>query len=152
MAAKTSIDSSPRLRGQEVLIELVVDGALSDAFTAVAAFSDSLKFAKSEDGFLGEPTNRHDFIYNGVDGSFEMHLQNSRWMTFQQVLKDIAQRNTPDTVINIVRTDYYANGNTPTRTYQDVKFGGQPTAVSSRGDFVKVSFDFSCDDYNDQLN
>lgn len=141
-----------RLRGQEVEVRVSVGGTLSDAFTAIATISDTLKFAKSEDGFIGEDTNRHDFIYNGCDGSLEMQVSNQKWLKFQQVLKDIAQRKTPDVEINIIRTDFYANGDTPSRTYKDVKFGANPTTVGSRADFVKVTLDFSCDDTVDDLS
>lgn len=141
----------PRLRGQEVEIRLVQDGVLSDAFLALSTFNDTHKFEKNEHGFLGEKQARHDFIYNGVDGSFEMQLENQRWMQFQAFIKAIARRETPDSVVNIVRTDFYANGDTPSRTYLDVKFGGQPTAIASRADFVKVTVDFSCDDVQDDL-
>jgi hypothetical protein len=139
-----------RLRGQEVQISIVEDGTLSDAFTAIATFNDTMKLEKKEDGFLGETSNRYDQIFNGYDGSFEMQLSNQKWMSFQSVLKAKARRENPNLQINIVRVDFYANGDTPSRTYVDCSFGAEPTAIATRADFVKVTVDFSCSDIEDQ--
>jgi len=140
-----------RLKGQEVEVRVTQDGAQSLAFTAVASFSDTTKFEKKEDGFIGETTNRYDDIFNGYDGSLEMQVSNQQWMEFQAAVKLRATREQPNIQFNFVRTDFYANGDTPSRTYMDVKFGGQPTAIASRGDFVKVTIDFSCSDVADDL-
>lgn len=141
-----------RLKGQEVEVRVVQDGALSDAFPAIAVFNDTMKFEKKEEGYLGETTNRYDEIFNGFDGTLEMHVSNQRWMEFQSQIKARAKREQPNIVFNLVRTDFYPNGDTPRRTYRDVAFGPQPTAVASRGDYVRVTIDFSCGDVDDALD
>jgi hypothetical protein len=143
--------SEPRLRGQEAEIRITVAGALSDAFTAVASFNDTMQLEASTQGFLGELTDRKDSIFNGFEFGGEMQVENQQWMAFQQTLKDKAQRKTPDVQINIVRTDFYANGDAPSRTYLDCSFGAMPTAIASRADFVKVSFAGQCSDVVDDL-
>lgn len=140
-----------RLKGQEVEIRITQAGVLSTAIKAPASFNETVKFEKKEDGFLGETTNRYDTIYNGVDGSIEFQVSDQEWMLLQQAIQDKARRKTPDVKFNLVRTDFYANGDTPSRTYTDVEFGPQPTSVASRGDFVKVTLDFSCSEYVDDL-
>lgn len=135
-----------RLKGQECEVRIVQDGVLSDAFGAISGFDDTLKFEKKEAGYLGEKTNRHDDIYNGVDFKLEMHLQNKRWMLFQQAVKDRAMRVTPGTVFNVIVTDFYPNGESATRIYSDAKWGPMPKSIPSRGDYVSVSLDGSCDD------
>ncbi len=140
-----------RLKGQEVSVQVVVGGQLSDAFTAVASFNDTAKFDKKEDGFLGETTNRYDETFNGFDGSLEMQVSSQKWMEFQALIKARAKREQPDLIINLVRVDFYANGDTPTRTYQDCSFGPMPSNVPDRGGFVTVSLDFSCGDVDDNL-
>jgi len=143
---------SPRLRGQEVQFQVTAGGVLSDAFNAVADFNDTLLFEKSTQGFLGESTDRKDFMFHGVDGNFSAQVQNANWMRFQTTLKGIAQRTTPDVKVNLIRTDFYSDGSTATRKYVDCKFGASPTAVPSRADFVKVTFDFSCADNEDDFD
>lgn len=139
--------ADPRLKGQEVEIRVTVDGAIETTISSnIASFEETYKFDKKEDGFLGEVTNRYDDIFNGVDVKLEFQVNAASWMDAQQAIKSRSQRKTPGTVINVVRTDYYANGETVVSTYPDVRFGPQPTSVASRGDFVKVSWDFSCSD------
>lgn len=140
-----------RLKGQEVEIRYVRDGNIDDAFKAIASFDDALKFDLKVQGYLGETTERHDEVYNGVSGSCKMHVQSKLWMTFQQAIKDRARRVTPGTVINIVRTDFYPNGESATRIYPDVHFGEMPSSVPSRQEYVEVSFTFGCDDNTDDL-
>lgn len=140
-----------RLKGQEVQVQVIQGGQLSDAFTAVASFNDNMKMEVLEQGFLGETTNRHDDIFNGFEGTLSMQVSNQRWMTFQASIKARAKREQPDIVFNMVRTDFYPNGDTPSRTYQDVKFGAEPSNIASRGDYVTVDIPFSCDDVDDNL-
>lgn len=144
--------NDPRLRGQEVEIRIFTDSVLEDSITLVSSFEETFKLEKKEDGFLGETTNRYDHIFNGIDGKTEFQVNSSAWMRFQNAIKAQAQRKTPATVINLVRTDFYANGETAVVTYADCKFGASPTSVPARGDFVKVSLDFSCSDRDEQFS
>lgn len=143
--------NDPRLRGQEAEVRIFTNGVLESTITAIASFEETFKLEKKEDGFLGEQTNRYDHIYNGIDGRMEFQVNSADWMIFQEAIKAQAQRRQPATVINIIRTDYYASGQTAIITYADAKFGASPTSVPGRGEFVKVSLDFSCSDRDQQI-
>lgn len=143
--------NDPRLRGQEVEIRIFTDSVLEDSMTLVASMEETFKLEKKEDGFLGEVTNRYDHIFNGVDGKLEIQINSNAWMRFQNAIKAQAQRKQPATVFNVVRTDFYANGETSVITYNDVKFGPSPTSVAGRGEFVKVSLDWSASDRDEQF-
>lgn len=140
-----------RLRGQEVELRMFTGGVLEDSLLLVASFDETFKLEKKEDGFLGERTNRYDDIFNGVDGKLDVQVNSAAWMPFQQAIKARAQRLTPLVQFNLVRTDFYANGETAIVTYADVKFGPMSTSVAGRGEFVKVSIDFSCSDRTEQI-
>lgn len=143
--------SDQRLRGQEAEIRIMRDGVMEASITMFTNMDDTAKFEKKEDGFLGETTNRYDFIFNGYDGKVEFQVHDTDWIKLQNAIKAKAMRKNVNTVINIVRTDYYANGQTAVITYMDLSFGPMPTTIPSRGDFVKVSMDFSCSDRDEQL-
>jgi hypothetical protein len=145
------MSNDPRLRGQEVEVRIVTNGTPEATITAIASFEETFKLEKKEDGFLGETTNRYDHIFNGIDGKLEFQVNSNDWVKFQNVIKLQAQRKQPQTVINLVRTDYYTNGQTTVITYGNCKFGPQPTSVAGRGEFVKVSLDFSASDREEQL-
>ncbi len=140
-----------RLRGQEVELRMFADSVLEDSISLVSSFDETFKLEKKEDGFLGEVTNRYDDIFNGIDGKLDVQVNTAAWMPFQQAIKARAQRRTPAVRFNLVRTDFYANGETAIVTYADVKFGPMPTSVAGRGEFVKVSIDFSCSDRTEQI-
>lgn len=143
--------NDPRLKGQEVEVRIFTNGVLESAITAIASFEETFKLEKKEDQFLGEVTNRYDHIFNGIDGRLEFQVNSADWMTFQNAIKAQAQRKQPATVINLLRTDFYASGQVAIVTYADCKFGASPTSVAGRGEFVKVSLDFSCSDRDEQV-
>lgn len=140
-----------RLRGQEVELRLVVDGTVEANVTLFSSMDETMKLEKKEDGFLGETTNRYDHIFNGYDGKLKCQLNSSDYQLYANKIKAQAQRKTPGTVFNIVRTDYYANGQTLVKTYLDCKFGPAPTSVGGRGEFVTFELDFSCSDTDEQF-
>lgn len=143
--------SGQRLKGQEVQVQVVQGGQLLNAFTAIASFNDTFNMEVLKQGYLGEVANRVDDIFNDVDGSMTIHVLNTLWMEFQAAIKARAQRATPDVVFNIIRTDFYPNGETGTRTYPDVCFGAEPTSIAARGDYVSVDIPFSTSEVDDDL-
>jgi hypothetical protein len=81
-----------------------------------------------------------------------MQVHSSAWMTLQAQVQAKAKRTQPDLVFNVIRTDFYSDGSSATRTYLDVAWGPNPTSVASRGDYVKISWDFSCDETDDNTS
>ena len=141
-----------RLRGQEMSIRVINSGSLITELNSIGAFNDEAKLELKEDGFLGEPVNRFDEIFNGFGGDFEMQVTTAKWVEFQQAVIARAKRETPAVTFNVVRTDFYSNGETAVFTYLDVKWGAMPTSVGGRADYVKVKAQFACSDRPVQVN
>ncbi len=141
-----------RVKGQELSINVVSGGVLEDTFTAISDFESEDKLEIIEKGYLGEKTNRHDEIYNGAKGSFSMHLTTQDFYRFKKKVRDRAKRITPDVQFNITKTLFFPNGDAPTTTFADVKFGPIPEKVSARNDYVQVKLDFAADDSDDALS
>lgn len=141
-----------RLKGQEISVRTVRAGAVIDSIDSVSVFNDEVMLELKQDGFLGEFVNRFDETFNGFSGDFEFHVHNNLWVPWQRSIIDKAQRNTPDTIFNVIRSDFYPNGNSTVYTYRDVHWGAQPTAVASRGDYVKVKAAFNCSERSEQVN
>lgn len=134
-----------RIKGQEVSILVVTDGVLEAELTDIRNFEYESQLEIKSMGYLGEKGNRKDDVFNGVKGSFEMHLHAQDWWAFKQKIIDRAQRKTPDTIFNISGVFAFPNGETPTVTLPDVKFGPIPTNVPERGDYVNVKLEFECE-------
>lgn len=141
-----------RIKGQEVVINIVNDGVLEDTLTSVTEFNDEDMLEVKSSGFLGETTNRYDDIYNGTKFDFTLNLATQDWFKFKQAIKDRARRVRPDLVFNVTATYFFPNGDAPTITYPDVKWGPIPKNVPSRGDYVKVKMEGSVEDTDDQLS
>lgn len=141
-----------RLKGQEVSIKIISGGVLVNSIDSVSSFNDSVSLELKEQGYLGEKVNRFDEILNGFGGDFEYNVTSGDWNILVQSIIDRATRVTPDTVYNVVRTDFYPNGDSSIYTYQDVKWGEIPTAISSRTDYVKVRMQFKCSERPVKVN
>lgn len=141
-----------RLKGQEVEIRVVASGTVVQEISAIASFNDNVKLELKEDGFLGEVTNRYDEILNGFGGDLEFQVTQATWYEFVNRITDRAQRKTPEVVFNVIRVDFFANGQSAIVTYEDVKWGPIPSSVASRGDFVKPRLEFGCSTRSVQIN
>lgn len=144
--------SDQRLRGQEVVINIVADGELEDTLTSIVEFNDEDQFEIKTQGYLGETTNRGDDIYNGTKFDFVLHLRTKRFWEFKQLIKDRATRKRPDLVFNVTVTSFFGNGDAPTITYPDVKWGPIPKNIPSRGDYVKVKMEGFVEGTDDDLS
>lgn len=136
-----------RIKGQEVTINIMKDGNLENSLVDILDFNMEILLETKTQGYLGETTNRHDDLFNGVKFDIELHLHNGDWFDFQSAIVDRARRKTPDTEFNIVCTAVFPNGEERSITIPDAKFGAQPLSISQRGDYVKVKLDGMADDY-----
>lgn len=140
-----------RLKGQDISVRVIQASNVVNSIDSISTFNDNVALELKEDGFLGETVNRFDEILNGYGGDFEFHVHRGDWNTLVQAVTDKAERRTPDVQFNVVRTDFYANGDTVTYTYEDVHWGPIPTSVASRGDYVKPRMEFRCSQRPHQL-
>jgi hypothetical protein len=133
-----------RLKGQEVSIRVINAGIVVNTIDSIGAFNEEAALEIKENGYLGEMVNRFDEVFNGFGGDFDFHVHRADWLAFQLAVIDRASRRTPAVQFNVVRVDFFPNGDSNTYTYVNVKWGGMPTAVASRGDFVQVKANFKC--------
>jgi len=133
-----------RLKGQEVSVRVVRGGNVVNSIDSISTFNDQVALELKEEGYLGEVVNRFDEILNGFGGDFEFHVTRGDWNDLVQAIIDRAQRRTPDVQFNVIRTDFYPNGDSVTYTYTNVFWGPVPTAVPSRGDYVRPRMEFRC--------
>lgn len=141
-----------RLKGQEISVRVVDAGQVVDSIDSVSSFNEEVKLELKEDGFLGETANRFDETMNGFGGDFEFQVHNARWVAFQRTIIDKAQRRAPGRIFNVVRTDFYPNGDSVVYTYIDVHWTSMPTSIAAKGEFVKVKATFSCSERPEEIN
>jgi hypothetical protein len=137
---------SQRIKGQEVELMVIVDGAPQNSTTNVRSFEVTAKTEIKEEGYLGETTNRFDEIFNGVHGQIEFHVENSDFLNVTLAIIDRARRRTPGIKINIKATLNFPNGDRPRVLMQDCFFGEQPIGFGSRSDYGTYKLEFACSD------
>lgn len=140
-----------RLKGQDISVRVIRAGVVEASIDSLSTFNDNIALELKEDGFLGETVNRFDEILNGYGGDFEFQVHRGDWNLLTKAITDRASRRTPDVQFNVVRTDFYPNGDSCIYTYENVFWGPIPTSVASRGDFVKPRMEFRCSSRPQQL-
>jgi hypothetical protein len=143
---------SQRLKGQETTILWTQDSVLQATLTDIQNFNVELKFELKEQGYLGEPTNRYDEIFNGCSFDMELNIHTQDFFNFRLAIKQRAQRITPDVMFNITSVFQFPNGQTPVQRLPDVFFGPNPTQIASRGDYVKIKLAGGCNDESTQTS
>lgn len=141
-----------RLKGQECEIRITRAGSVEASIAAIGNFNDQVMLETKQDGFLGELEDRFDDVFHGYSFDLEFQVSNAQWIDFQTAMIERSQRLTPDVVFNVIRTDFYSNGDTLILTYMDVKFGPQPSNIPSRADFVKIKLEGKCSKRTVQKN
>jgi hypothetical protein len=136
-----------RIKGQETTILFVRGGVLEEELTDTVDFEFEPKLELKEQGYLGEFTNRHDEIFNGVKFTGTIHLHSNLWFRFQSAIVARAQRLQPDLVFNISTVFSFPNGTSEIVLIPDAKFGAQPLSIKSRGDYVSVKLEGAADEY-----
>jgi hypothetical protein len=144
--------TAQRIKGQEVSILIVQDDELQDTLTDIQNFNLELEFEIKSQGYLGEKTNRKDYIFNGCKFDFELHVHTQDYLPFIQAVHDKAQRLTPDTQFNISGIFSFPNGDEPELLLNDVSWGAIPKTIGSRGDYVKLKMQGECSDIEIQLS
>lgn len=144
--------SDQRLKGQEVSIRVIEAGNVVTTIDAISVFNEQVALELKEQGYLGETVNRFDELLNGFGGDFEFHVNRADWHSLVESILERATREVPDRTFNVVRTDFYPNGDSAIFTYQDVKWGPIPTSVASRGDYVKPRMEFRCEERPVKVN
>lgn len=135
-----------RVKGQEVSVQLVTNSEVESEITEIMDFNATYEFEEIQQGYLGQKADDVDYIFKIISGKFSAHMHNDSAMDYAQKIKDKAQRKTPDFVFNIVGVFEFPDGTVRSLTIPDVAFGPIPIEVGSRGDYVKVDFQFKAKD------
>lgn len=135
-----------RIKGQEVELILVVNGAPQTDTTDVRSFEVALKTEMLEEGYLGETTNRYDEVFKGVRGRIELNFENQSIFAMFQSIVDRARRRVAGVQINAKATLNFPNGQRPLALINDIFFGEIPINFASRSDYGAVTLDFQAAD------
>lgn len=133
---------SYRLRGQEVSVQVVKDGALLADINDVKSFEVEFQLEVMSEGYIGEFTDRRDDIFKGITGKVEFHIENGAPFDLVNAIVQRAQRRVPGTQFNVQSTVRLANGQRKRLVINDLFFGAVPFNVSSRTDYVTYSLSF----------
>lgn len=138
---------SERLRGQEVTLQVVVDGDVkTGSFAKVTDFEWSPRQDITEVPFLGEVEDDLDLQHHGFDFSFSLQQQDRKVhdLLILQVAREKARTRQP--VINLVVTYAYRAGLDAAQTlvFENVKMKLDSSGAPGRKEYVGAKFSGKC--------
>ncbi len=135
-----------RIKGQNVEILLILNGAPQTNITTVRNFEVTFQTEILSEGYLGETTERKDTIFKGLTGKAEIHFDNQDILKFYAAIVEKSRQRVPGAQVNIKATLNFPNGQRPRVMVPDVEFGPLPVNFGSRGDYGTASLDFAASD------
>lgn len=132
------------LMGQEVAIRVIADGDLLAEISFFRGFNGSSDREIKQNDYLGEQTARFVEVQVGYSLDFEFDVNTSNWLSFENAMAAKATRANPALTFQVVNVERFSDGSNITHTYEDIAWGGTPTAVASRTDMVKVKASGKC--------
>lgn len=139
-----------RIKGQEVAIRLSVGGDVQNTITAIRDFNVQLDVELTDEGYLGETTNRKDEIFNGISGAFTVDPESQDLILLSDFVKRRAQRRADaplSRTINATVRFNFPNGDAPLVLVPDMKFGPMNIQVPDRGSYVSEPFSYATSDW-----
>jgi hypothetical protein len=136
-----------RIKGQDVEVQLVVNGELKTNITAVRSFEITFENDTMSEGYLGETVERKDAIFKGISGKIEFHMENKELLDLFGTILDNNRGRSTAVKININARLNFPNGQRPQVLISNVEFGSLPLNFSSRSDYVTTSLDFVASEF-----
>ena len=130
-----------RAKGQNTTITIYQGGAALASFPVKSA-TFTLKLDTSEEGYLGESTDRTDQTFKGIEGDLTIHYENEGIYVLADAIVQKARDLTAGPVFAVRTQLNMPSGATPSIQADDVAFGDIPFEFSGRTEFnsVKLSF------------
>jgi hypothetical protein len=136
-----------RIKGSEVGLILTSPDGREDSIDAIGSLTLTVQVELLTEGYLGETSNRRDEIFNGVEGSLDVHLERGAYFTLVEKIKDRAARRTPAADrFDLMAVFQFPNGDRRRAVVRDVHFGEIPIEVGGRGDYVSSTINFGAED------
>lgn len=135
-----------RIKGQEVEIVTMVDGAPRENFNLCKSVDFTHQTEILQEGYIGETTDRFDTIFKGVRGKLDFHFDSPEPFNIIRIIVDKARRRNAGTRVNIKATLNFPSGKRARVIFRDVEFGNLPINFGDRSAYGSFSLDFACSD------
>lgn len=138
---------SQRIKGQEVVVDIVSPDGRESALGDVVSASATFQFDILRQRLLGETSDRKDDIFRGTEGEMELQLEKPEALLFINSVKDRATRRIASSSrFNITMTLNFPDAGQARIVLEDVKFGNIPINVGGGDEYVTMNLTFEGED------
>lgn len=133
-----------RIKGQELSMIFVVGGQPKASVTDFRNAEFEFMLDRTQEGYLGETSDRFDEILKGMHVTTDLHFENQDILGFIQAVIDRAARRNLNLKINLQATLNFPNGQRPKLYANDLFFGNIPMGFGGRAEYGSVKLDMAC--------
>lgn len=135
-----------RVKGQEVAVSFVSANGTEESVADVKSCDIQFDRDILSEGYLGQTTEQKDDIFKGVSGKVEFHIRKAGSLDLINRMNEKTKKRLPGEQFELVGTFTFPDGEKRRILIPDTKFGSIPLSISSRDDYVSITFDFAADD------
>ena len=136
-----------RIKGQDVVVDVIKNGAVVNSVVNVRNFEMELLMETIEEEYLGQTTKAYDDIYNGASCTMSCHPENDGIFDLLDAIKARAQRRTPGVKFNVKATLAFPGGDRVRVVFPDVSWSGGGIGFSDRKSYGTTNLGFKVSDY-----
>lgn len=138
---------SQKMRGQEAIIRIAVDGVLQGGtMLKIPDFSATPRTEITEDDYLGEQETDLDIQHHGWDLAFSVDVQDAEALELVEDIidREINHESHPDITITVIYTFREVGARGKIAVYHGVFLKGDEESIGGRKEKVKGKFSGKC--------
>jgi hypothetical protein len=137
-----------RIMGKSLSVHVVRQGVRIAEITAIKSFTFEPRQKIVTEGYLGEPTQRQDEIFDEIGGSFVVTPEGVDVLKLQEMISKRATRRVAnDEVVNCTFRIQFPNASVARITVPDMKFDPIPLQFDGRDSYAQITFTWKAQGY-----
>ncbi len=133
-----------RVRGQEAVLTMTEGGNPLDTFDRGKTWEVDFKREILEEHYWGFVSPEYDSISNGVEGNFEIDINEESYPAFLRNTENKAQRRGANVLYNVMCIMNHPSGKKVRFVFPNVEFGDIKPKQDARKPYVPLAIPFRC--------
>jgi len=137
-----------RIKGQETVVTILKDGELQARIDSISDAEVTFELEISEEGYLGETSNRFDSIFNGMTIRAVGHMTNLQLLQLADGIVARAQRRAGGAVrIDMGLSLVFPSGDLVTISIPDCQFQSIPVTDGGREEYIQWTLEAKASEF-----
>ena len=124
-----------RILGSDSSMVMTGPNGMERGFGAVKSFEWTIEIEPTEEGYIGEITNRFGEVLGGYSGAFEFHFENANPIAFYERVTNRIKENSNEQ-FSFLSTFQFPDGVRQRVNFANIFFGNLPVVSGGKAEYV----------------